>query len=83
MLSTLNYGNFDINHPENRNSLQAMQRIAQSVRVLKVSKIDLTDFFSLETNISMSSYTNSIVYISINFLRHEEVLYTSYSLFII
>ena len=83
MLSTLNYGNFDINLPENRSSLQAMQRIAQSVRVLKVSKIDLTDFFSLETNISMSSYTNTNVYISISFLRHEEVLYTSYSLFII
>ena len=73
-MSTIDYGDFDINTMENGSSLQAMRRISQSVRVLKVAKIDLTDFFSLETTFSVSSCSNTTVYISINFLRHEEVL---------
>lgn len=56
-------------------SMEAMRRIADSISCLKASKIDLTDFFSMETTLLAKSINNTDVYISISFLRHNEALY--------
>ena len=56
--------------------MEAMRRIADSISCLKASKIDLTDFFSLETTLLAKSINNTDVFISISFLRHSETLYS-------
>lgn len=74
-VSSSKFGSFDIQNPTNADALESMRRLANSVRVQKVSKIDLNTFYSLETSLVLSSIDNKDVYVNISFLRHNQVVY--------
>ena len=53
-----------------------MKIVSASVRVAKLSSINLSDFFSVEVSIAFTSPNGSDVYVSISFLRHLDVLFS-------
>ncbi|KAK8833103.1 hypothetical protein WA577_002718, partial [Blastocystis sp. JDR] len=74
LLSNCKYIDYDLNDSNNCNARAAMQRIADSVRVTRVAKINLTNFYSVEASMSMKAIDNSDVFLSVSFLRSEDVL---------
>ena len=67
--------NYNLFAPNNRNALEIMNKLAQSVRVSKLSSISLTDFYSVEASFVLVSPNNLNVNISMSFLRHLDILY--------
>ena len=75
LLSNCKYIDYDLNDSNNCNARAAMQCIADSVRVTRVAKINLTNFYSVEASMSMKAIDNSDVFLSVSFLRSEDVLF--------
>ena len=75
MLSNCSVISYDLFCDENQKALEIMKIVSASVRVAKLSSINLSDFFSVEVSIAFTSPSGSDVYVSISFLRHLDVLF--------
>lgn len=64
----------DLFAPENTVTLENMKRIASCVRVSRVARIRLTNFFSVEATLVFSIPNSKEVYLTISFLRNEDFL---------
>lgn len=74
LLSNCKYIEYNINDPNNSNARTAMQRISNSLRVTRIAKINLTNFYSVEASMCIKAIDNSDVFLSVSFLRNEDVL---------
>lgn len=54
-----------------------MRRIADTLRVKKVSRINLKNFFSIDVLLTLKAVNNSDVFVGISFLRNETALFPS------
>ena len=77
LLSNCSVISYDLFCDENQKALEIMKIVSASVRVAKLSSINLSDFFSVEVSIAFTSPSGSDVYVSISFLRHLDVLRTN------
>ena len=58
-----------------------MRRIADTLRVKKVSRINLKNFFSVDVLLALKAVDNSDVFVGISFLRNETTQFLSRILF--